>query len=128
MGGSEFAPMTPAELLVAREFLGLNVEELAEFLGVQTRTVRRWHEGSYPVPNGVRERIEALEANAAMLVKIGVATQSDARNPCIVVYRTDAELWALEPDTRPFGARFHRAVTARIAEEVPGLAIIFPPE
>lgn len=126
--GGKPEPMTPAEMLVVREFLGLNVEELAAFLGVQTRTVRRWHEGSTPVPDGVRERIEALERDAADLAQAGITAQSDGRDPHIVVYRTDEELWAVEPDTRPFPARFHRAITARIAQEVPGLSIIFPPK
>jgi len=44
------------------------------------------------------------------------------------VYRTDEELSAAEPDSRPFPARFHQAITARIAQDLPGLSITFSPQ
>jgi hypothetical protein len=43
----------------------------------------------------------------------------------VYVYRSDEEYHAAHPEV-PFPASWHRAVVARIAQEVPGLAIAYP--
>lgn len=116
-------PMTCAELHVVREWLGLDLDDLARVLGVGERTTRRWQSGAYPIPDGVRQDIERVEQVAADAVERGVRALHDAADQVIYVYRSDEEYWAARPDDHPYPARFHRAVVARIAHEVPGLEI-----
>lgn len=114
--------MTAAELRVVREHLGLTKRWLAEHLGVRERTVDRWEEGSSPVPDGVRVEIERLEQVTAEHVGAAVAGCNDARDPALVTYRTDAEYRRHHPE-QTWPASWHRAVCARVAQEVPGLVI-----
>lgn len=125
-GPSEDARMTPAELRVVREFLGLSGTALASYLGVSDRTVRHWEEGKYPIPDGVRLEIEKLEAYTAQRVAGVVEKLLDIPDPVVVTYRTDEEYRAAHPGS-PLTAGWHRAVIARAAQKVPGLSIVFPP-
>ena len=118
--------MTAAELRVTREYLGLTGDALAEHLGVASRTVRHWEAGVYTVPDGVRQETKQLEAITAQAVTDGVAQLMDEPDPTVLTYRTDAEYHDAHPEiTLP--ASWHRAVVARIAQEVPGLAIDYAP-
>ena len=118
--------MTPAEFRVVREFLGLTGDWLANYLGVSPRTVRHWEQGKYPIPDGVRLAIEHLEKITAEFVADVVEKLMDYPDPVVVTYRNDAEYRAAHPDS-PLTAGWHRAVIARVAQEVPGLRIVFPP-
>lgn len=100
-------PMTPAEFRMVREYLGLTGEQLAAELDVSLRSLRRWEHGHSPVPDGVREAMEALEARAAGEVGRLVAALRDA--PEVVLQIPDAGWW--------------RMVAARVAQEVPGLTV-----
>ncbi|MFA7478750.1 MAG: hypothetical protein WC184_12825 [Acidimicrobiia bacterium] len=62
-------PMTPAELVVIAGWLGLDQRALAEIVGVSERSVRRWTQGTHPIPEGVREQVENLEAFTAGAVE-----------------------------------------------------------
>ena len=122
--------MTPAELHVVREFLGLTMDDLARILGNSERTVRRWSGGSTPIPDGARQDIEALEAHTAEFVNRVIDVLQDDPDPsegAILVYRTDAEYWAHHPEQHPYPASWHRAVVARVVQEVPGLQITYGP-
>lgn len=116
--------MTDAEFKVVREFLGLTGEWLAGHLGVASRTVRHWEEGKYPIPDGVRTLIESLEVRTGAFVGQSVVGLMDVPDPAVVTYRTNAEYKAAHPDAE-FPASWHRAVIARVALEVPGLAIAY---
>ena len=117
-------PMTPAEFRVVREYLGLTGDWLAAELGVAGRTVRAWEAGKWPIPDGVREHIEQLEAHAADTVgEIIDHYTDDVGDPTevpLVTYRTDDEC---THTGRP--ASWWRAVAARVAQEVPGLTITY---
>jgi hypothetical protein len=116
--------MTDAEFKVVREYLGLTGDWLAEHLGVSGRTVRHWEQGKYPIPDGVRLAMEDLEARTGEFVA-GVAKQlMDVPDPGVITYRTDAEYHAAHPEIG-LPASWHRAVVARIAQEVPALAIAY---
>lgn len=119
--------ISDAELRVAREYLGLTQDNLARLLHVQDRTIRRWEAGTQPVPDGAVLALERIEQIAADMIERGVLALNDASDPVILVYRTDEEYWAAHPDDLPYPASFHRAVVARIAHEVPGLEIEYPP-
>lgn len=116
--------MTPAELRVVREFLGLTPEWLAGHLNVSARTVRHWEAGKYAIPDGVRLQIEDLEARTAQFVAGCVRQLMDIPDPGVIVYRTDEEYHGAHPEIG-FPASWHRACVARIALEVPALAIAY---
>ena len=118
--------MTSAEFRVVREYLGLTGDALGQILEVDARTIRNWEAGKYLIPDGVRERIEGLEDHAAAQVGRYVDGLKDSADVGVIVYRSDAELWVERPDLRPFPARWHRAIIARVALEVPGLEIEYP--
>ncbi|MFI2078537.1 helix-turn-helix domain-containing protein [Streptomyces triculaminicus] len=123
-GMPEDERMTPAEFKVVREFLGLTGDWLAGHLGVSGRTVRSWEAGKHPIPDGVRLEIEDLEARTAGFISGCISQLKDLPDPRVITYRDDTEYHTTHPEM-PFPASWHRAVIARIAQEVPGLAIAY---
>jgi len=115
-------PMTDAELRVVCEFLGLTGNWLAEHLGVEDRTWRRWDAGTAPIPDAVRIEIERLEQITAGIVGETVRALNDVSDPGVLTYRNDAEFHAAHPGI-DYPASWHRAIIARVAQEVPGLPI-----
>lgn len=128
-GMPEDERMTDAEFRVVREYLGLTGEWLAGHLGVSSRTVRHWEQGRYPIPDGVRLAIEQLEADTAGFVSGIVASLNSHPDPDVTVmtYRNDEEYRAAHPDVA-FPASWHRALIARVAQEVPGLGVAYQPQ
>lgn len=114
--------MTSAEFVVVLQFLGIPHEWLARRLNVQDRTIRRWAAGSHPIPDFVRLAIEDLEAETAAFVGAGVEALYQERDPGLITYRSDADYRAHHPEV-DWPASWHRAVAARIAQEVHGLPI-----
>lgn len=123
-GMPEDERMSDAELRVVREYLGLSPEWLAEHLGVSGRTVRHWEAGKYAIPDGVRFEVEDLEKRTAEWIDVLVPKLLDLPEPAVAVYRTDADYHAAEPGSQ-FPASWHRAVVARLAQEVLGLSIAY---
>ncbi|MHB1063572.1 MAG: Aca2/YdiL-like domain-containing protein [Georgenia sp.] len=115
--------MLGGELQTVRDWLGVTVDRLAAMLEVNPRTVRAWEAGKYPVPEGVREAVECLEADTAVAVGEIVSALHDMRDPAVAVYRTDEDLAGARPDAAHLGARWWRHVVARAATEVPGVII-----
>ena len=124
-GMPEDERMSPAELRVVREFLGFSVPALAARIRVSERTVRFWEEGRYAIPDGVRLEIEALERMTGAFIGRAVEALNAVRDPAVITYATDAEYRTAHPEV-DLPASWHRAVVARIALEVPGLAIAYP--
>lgn len=124
LGMPEDERMTSAEFRVVREFLGLTPEWLAAHLTVSGRTVRHWEQGKYLIPDGVRIQLEDLERLTGEFIGKAVEQLMDLPEPGIVTYRTDAEYHASHPESA-YPASWHRAVCARIAQEVPGLSIAY---
>lgn len=119
--------MTDAAFRTIREFLGLTGDWLAAHLDVSPRTVRHWEQGKYPIPDGVRQAVEALKDYTADCIGAYVTTLIGLPDPSVYVYRTDEQMRAasLEFD---MPASWHRAVIARVALEVPALQITYAPE
>jgi transcriptional regulator with XRE-family HTH domain len=109
--------MSPAELLVIREFLGLSRDALAALLDVPSGSITKWESGDTSVPDGARLAVERIEAATATTVSAGINAAMDAPGPTLVIYRTDEEYRSAHPDT-VYPAAWHRAVVARIAQEV----------
>lgn len=114
--------MTAAAFRVARERLGLTTAWTADRMGVQERTVHRWEAGVSPVPEGVRIEMDYVGMLTEDAVNALVQRLLDQPQPTVVTYRTDADYRRADPE-QPWPASWHRAVTARVAQEVPGLAI-----
>lgn len=125
-GMPEDERMTDAEFKVVREYLGLTGDWLAEHLEVSPRTVRHWEAGKYAIPDGVRLALEDLEARTGAFIEGVVKQLMDMPDPGVITYRSDAEYHAAHPEV-PFPASWHRAVVARVAQEVPALAIAYQP-
>lgn len=124
-GMPEDERMTPAELKVIRGFLGLSGAALAAYLKVSARTVRHWEEGKYTIPDGVGLAIEDLEVRTSQFIEGLVEKLLNHHEPVVGTYRSDADYHADHPEMAPLPAGWHRQVCARIAQEVPGLSIVF---
>lgn len=118
--------MTDAELRMVREFLGLPLDWLAAHLGVEVLTLRSWEDGHEPIPDGARLAILELEISTARVVTYEIQQLLDASEVEAVTFRSDAEYRAAFPDVF-VPASWHRAVVARVSQEVPGLAVTYPP-
>lgn len=122
--------MTGGELQTVREYLGLGRPDLGALLAspatgrpVAEDTLRKWEVGKDPIPYRVRAEVEQIEAATAAAVDDLVRALSDARDPAVVVYRSDSELHAARPDMSHLPARWWRHVVARAVHEVPGVVI-----
>lgn len=123
-GMPEDERMTPAELRVVREYLGLSGDWLARHLAVNPRNLRAWEQGEKQIPDRIRLEMEDLERRTGQFVSGVIHKLMDLPAPTVVTYRSDAEYHAAHPDV-PFPASWHRAVVARVAQEVPGLGIAY---
>lgn len=65
--------MTSAEFDTRRRLLGLSIQEAADYLGVQRRTVERWIRGYSEVNPDAVERLLALEGRMSSAVEQAVA-------------------------------------------------------
>ncbi|QVJ03083.1 DUF1870 family protein [Nocardiopsis eucommiae] len=126
-GMPEDERMKGVELKMVREWLALSGQELADLLGVNARTVRSWEQGRDPIPDSVRLEVERMEAVTAQAVTAGVEALMDLPEPTVLTYLNDGQYREREPDST-WPASWHRRVVARIAQEVPGLAIVSPEE
>ncbi|WP_052663825.1 DUF1870 family protein [Psychromicrobium lacuslunae] len=116
--------MTAAELKVVREYLGLTREWCAEYFDVALRQWNRYESSETPIPARIREGMEHIEAETAENVGRYVEALEDATDVVVQTYRVNADFWAKHPETT-YSAQWHRAVIARVAQEVPGLTIEF---
>lgn len=114
--------MSDAEFRCLRDWLGLTVAWLAGHLGVAERSVHRWEAGTQRVPEGVSaELLRLSEVSDGVLDRL-VDALTDAPDPAVLTYRTDADYRLDCPDVE-WPASWHRAVCARLAAELPGLRI-----
>lgn len=60
--------MSAAEFACWRHLLGLTLDELAETMGVNPRTVRAWEAGRDLIPERIRDELDALKARHDDLV------------------------------------------------------------
>ena len=116
--------MDPGELQTVREFLGLTTAAIAGMLDVRDDTVRRWESGRDPIPERVRQEVEDIEEATARAVDELVVALQDARDPAVVVFRSDAQMHATRADLAHLTARWWRHVVARACERVPGVEIV----
>lgn len=118
--------LTGAALRCTRERLGLTTRWLADHLAVAERSVHRWESAEWPVPDGVRDAVRALEARHAELID---ALRVDLRTlpePALVTYRTDADAAAVgAPDAAGFPASWHRAAVGAVLVDEPDAPVAY---
>lgn len=116
--------MTPADLKIRREALGLSGEQLAARCNVQSRSLRRWEAGFTPVPDFVEDVLLEIEVFTDRLVEQNVAAASaqlaDSADDAIDIatFATDEDMWAAHPDWEPMPASWFRMVCWRVSEEL----------
>ncbi|WP_371099897.1 hypothetical protein [Streptomyces sp. PU_AKi4] len=116
-------PLTAAEVRVAREYLGLTGDKMAEKLGVNPRTLRSWEQGRDLVPGRIRPEIAEMKAATDAAVAKLVAGLEDADDDTLITYRTDEEYKEAMRGTswsqglHGWSASWHRQVCARAAAQ-----------
>lgn len=55
------SPMTSTELHLLRNSYGLSLADLAQYLDVSERTVRRWESSGFSIPAGVADQVRRLD-------------------------------------------------------------------
>ena len=116
--------MSGAELRCLREWLGLTTRWLAGHLDVAERSVHRWESDVQPVPAGVASEVLRLSEVTYDVLNGIVDRLLDLPDPGVVTYRSDADYRAHHPE-QDWPASWHRALCARLADEVPGLRIAY---
>lgn len=116
-------PLSPAEVRVAREYLGLTGDKMAEKLGVNPRTLRSWEQGRDPIPGRIRPEIAALKTATDAAVAKLVASLDDSDDDTLITYRNDDEYKDGVRDTpwsdgwHGWSASWHRQACARAAAQ-----------
>lgn len=114
--------MTAAGFRTRRELSGLTGRHLATLLGTDDRAVRRWESGKRPVPDSIAQQMRRISAETRTAVADMVAA---ADGGPLLTYPDDEQYTIVNPSS-PWSASWHRAVTARAAEET-GLPVDYAP-
>ena len=120
-------PMAAAEFMVTREFLGLSAEWLAQNLvargrHLSVRTVQRWEAGDTVIPDEIHQQMQTFQAKTLQVVHDAIAVCELTPDPSVLTYHSERDYLTHQPGGR-WSARWHRAVVARLAQEVPRLEI-----
>lgn len=116
----EFVEMTGAELQIVRLGLGLTLEQLGDYLGVESRSVRRWEAGTHPVPRGVQQEVYGLIEDANQAVdRLIDDVISMADEPVIPVYRYAEDFIVAGPPGTIRSVGWHRQIVFRALCELP---------
>lgn len=118
------APMSGAELRCTRECLGLTTRWLAQHLSVAERSVHRWEAETQRIPEGVADEVQRLSALTYEARSELTDKMFDLPEFCVITYRSDGDYRAHEPES-DWPASWHRALCARLADEVTGLRISY---
>lgn len=117
--------MNAAEIRSVREHLGLSHTELAAVLDIDHRSVRRWEIETQTIDAGNAAELRRLAARTTETVTRHMIDLRNHPKPILITYRSDEDMWDVHPKFRPFPARWHRMIAARVAELVPGLTIVY---
>lgn len=120
---AEEDPLTSAEVRIAREYLGLTGDKMAEKLGVNPRTLRSWEQGRDPIPGRIRPEIAEMKAATDAAVAKLAAALEDSDDDTLITFRNDEEYTAWARGTswsegwHGWSASWHRQVCARAAAQ-----------
>ncbi|WP_367113837.1 helix-turn-helix transcriptional regulator [uncultured Slackia sp.] len=109
--------------------LGLSQQDVAEAVGVDRRSVKRWESGEYPVPDDVAEWLMGEKAAADYTVRNVVKDILSAEvvpaTVSLTYYRTQEEYDEHGRDDGPFGISNANARRVADALEAEGIACKF---
>jgi hypothetical protein len=120
--------MTHAELVTAREFLGITGGWIAAAARVNRRTHRRWEAGETSIPAEAQTLIETLQQLTADAVAHLTERLAFLTHRGVILLRTDADYQAAAPAGTAMPARWHHHVAARSAERDLATTIAFEEE
>ncbi|ART74478.1 hypothetical protein BTO20_38405 (plasmid) [Mycobacterium dioxanotrophicus] len=126
--------MTPADFKTIRESLGLSAQWLADAVGVDQRTVRRWEDGALPLRTDVvalltqlDKQMDADVTDELARITAELAAGQDATDvdqllasltpqswPTTTVPRVDTDVDDPSTTGRPLPAAFYRAAAGRL--------------
>lgn len=121
-------PMSCAELVVAREFLGITGTWLAQAAHVDTRTERRYEAGDVDIPATLHAIIATLEQHARDAVAQLCERLALVTDRGVLLLRTDVDYQAAAPAGIAMPARWHHHVVARAALTFPDVMLAFEGE
>ena len=125
--GARAAPvMNAARVRMVRQWLGVDAEALAELLGINVRNLRKYELGTSSMHPDVAERLQNLVERADAEVEAMLADLDGQEVPRVTLYRDNPQLWAARPDLRPLPVGWHRAVVARVVDELAGVVVDYP--
>lgn len=116
---------THAEFRARREAIGLSQRDVAEAMGVQERSARRWEApGNYLAPDDAWEWLERMEATYAKGVAAALAQVADIAEDAgglpetvaLTYYRSQREYDELGRDEGPYG--FRNAMTREVGRKL----------
>lgn len=115
---------TAANFRALRELCGVTQQQVADAMGVQIRTVKRWEKGVTPVPDDALAWLRERVIGHTQSVRSEVARMASCAEPpaalCLTYYRTqeqtdaEAELWGGE--SLPIG--FVNAIYGLVGERL----------
>jgi hypothetical protein len=132
--------MTGAELKAMREYLGLSPLWLAGYLARGDDLGKKWRENmarriqrmeldQEKIPEELADDMDEIYEQTEKLVATLVANyrpdvEQGTAAPMLATYRSDEEYWR-DRDATEFPARWHRMVAQRVADALPGLALVY---
>lgn len=120
--------MNGARVRLLRQWLGLEERTLAPLLGVAEPRVRDYEHERRTIHPAVAQRLEALVQRADDEVDAVLASLEGQDEPRVVIYRSNAELWAARPRLRPMPVGWHRMVISRVVDAMPDVEVAYPPQ
>jgi hypothetical protein len=116
--------MTGAEMQCTREWLGIDRKWLSEHLVISDRRLARMEAGRESIPDAVVSTIDDIAEETKDMVHEMVADYrrkvkaGDGAGVTLLTYRIDEEYHG------KYTARWHRMLSARVADAVPGLVLV----
>lgn len=111
--------MNAATLKTWRESVGLSATNLADLLGVETRSISRWEADTNTIPDGILAEIAKIDANITSALSALEARLLSARPPVLYRFRELDDLKTHERDLWQAGVTLqaHASVLWRVARQ-----------
>lgn len=120
--------MSGGELRIAREYLGLDHQQLGHVLKVNPATVQNWELNKAAIPYGVTGEVKELRRITRARVEDLAAYLRANPQAAVPVYSDKDRLPDTERDIATYGTKWWRMVVARATEDLPDAHVGTPTE